>query len=418
MAWVKRLFVSRERREKQPVNVRDEMYRAIAFMLLSTVILLIIGVMMVYSATAPSGLRDAILADGGNPFAIANMQLIYAVIGVVMAVVAAFLPMNFYRRMAPVLFLLGLGLQALVRSPLGRNIGGNTNWVRLGPIQLQPSEFLKLASIVFLAAALSRVVPETARWRDWLLPAGGGAIVGTFAILLGGDMGTALTYVVIAVAIFWLAGLPGLYFAVFGGVAAVAAGVLVASASTRIQRVSEFFANLLSLPDEKDPTQLDFALWAFGSGGIGGSGIGTGVEKWPGNMPAAQTDFIFAVIGEELGLGGSILVVGLFMLLGWSLMQICRYHPDRFARYIAGGVAAWLTGQALVNMMVVTGLLPVFGVPLPFISQGGTSLMACLLTIGVVMSCTLAVPDVKDSFRVRRGLAYRARALVRKGQND
>ena len=409
---------TKPRNRPDPALVREEMHRSIIFTVIATIVLLVIGVVMVYSATAPSGFRDVVVRGKSNPFAVANLQLIYAVAGVILAVIAALIPMRFYQRFAPWLFAMGIGLQALVRSPLGHNVGGNTNWLRIGPVGLQPSEFLKLATIVFLAAYLAKIRPDTATGRDYLLPAGAGAVVGVFAIMLGQDMGTALAYTMICVGIFWMARLQVRYFVGLLGFGAVGAGVLVAMAPTRLQRVSEYFGNLFTLPDAHAPTQQDFALWAFGSGGIGGSGLGTGAEKWPGNMAEAQTDFIFAVIGEELGLGGCLVVVGLFGLLGWSLFKICRFHPDRFARFVAGGVAIWLTGQAVVNMMVVTGLLPVFGIPLPFISQGGSSVVACLLGVGVALSCALSVPGVRESFRVRRGLAYRARALVRRNTHD
>lgn len=399
--------------------MRDEMHRAVILIALSTFVLLLIGVVMVYSATAPTGLRNAVVNDTSNPFEVANTQLFYSLVGVFLAIIAALLPSRFYRRFAVGLFALGIGLQLLVITPLGVVRNGNRNWVSFGGIlQIQPSEFLKIATIVFLAAALARLRPETATWKDYVIPAGLGTAIGVISIMVGRDMGTALMYVMIALGMFWLTGLPGRYLLSIAGFGVLLAAVAVAADPSRLERVTYYFGTLFSLPDSVSPTQQDYALWAFGSGGIGGSGLGTGAEKWPGNLAEAQTDFIFAVIGEELGLGGCLVVIALFIVLGWSLTRICRFHPDKFARFTAGGVAVWLTGQALMNMLVVTGVLPVFGVPLPFISQGGSAVLAGLLGIGVAESMALSAPGVRESFRVRHHLAFRARALVRRGTHE
>ncbi|WP_316932573.1 FtsW/RodA/SpoVE family cell cycle protein [Changpingibacter yushuensis] len=395
-------------------QVRAVMYQSIIVLIVVTSVLVVFGVIMVYSATAPESIRDSMYNSNVSRFSTANKQLLLAVMGSVIAAAMAFVPMQVYQRLAKILFGLGVLLQLAVFTPLGVNVGGNTNWVGIGGFTLQPSEFLKLATVVILGVELSKVKPGESDWRKFKI-AGGCALFGLILIMAGKDMGTGMMYALLCVGMFWLAGLPGKVFAYLGGLGVLAASILVAASRSRLERVISYFQNLFTLPNTSTPSQSDFALWAFGSGGIGGSGLGTGAEKWPGNLAEAQTDFIFAVVGEELGLLGCLVVIALFMVLGWALLRISRYHPSRFARLVSGGVAVWLCGQALANMLVVTGVLPVFGVPLPFISQGGSSVMACVMAVGLVISCARAVPGVKESFRVRGRLASRARVLLRKG---
>jgi len=401
--------------EEQQTGV---MRQAIITIVVATGVLLVLGVVMVFSATAPSAIHYARLNGTSNTFATAVSQFVYAVGGLVIGVLAAFVPMRLYERLALPIFAVGILLQLLVRTPLGHTVAGNTNWLRFGGFSVQPSEFLKLATIVWLAAALARLRPERIELRNLAWPAAASAAGAIGAVLLGGDMGTAMVVALICVGMFWLAGAPGKYFWGVAGAAVLFASVLVAAKPDRLARVSDYLSNLFSLPDGLNPSQSDFALWAFGSGGIGGSGLGTGAEKWPGNLAEAQNDFIFAVVGEELGMGGCLVVVAMFMLLGWGLLRICVHHPARFARLACGGVAIWLCGQALANMLVVTGVLPVFGVPLPFISQGGSAVVACLFAVGVGLSCALAVPGVRGSLRPQRNIAHRARAVLKRGSHD
>lgn len=410
-------------------DVRDAMHQAIALILVSATVLLIIGIVMVYSATAPSAIRYAHANGLPTAFNTANGQLMYAAIGVVLTAAAAFVPLRLYERMADAVFVCGILLQLAVLSPLGSAVAGNTNWISLGPIRVQPSEFLKLATILWLAARLGGMRRDDWRissfllptWWPWpahlrgryTMPVGTGAIAALAAVLAGFDMGTAMVFALICAGIFWLAGMPRRYFMWIGGLGVFGAAVLVAVNPSRLTRIKEYLDTLLSQPDALNPTQADFALWAFGSGGLSGGGLGTGIEKWPGNLAEAQNDFIFAVIGEELGMFGCLVVVAMFIVLGWGLVRICLAHPSRFASLACGGIAVWMCGQAIANMLVVTGVLPVFGVPLPLVSQGGSAVVACLLAVGFAVACAMDAPGVRASFRVPRRLAYRARAVVK-----
>ena len=407
--------------EEEARRVRDVMHRSIIGVVISTFFLQVLGVVMVYSATTPSSIRalESLSEVGASAFRVANQHLILVLVGLVLAAIAAWLPVQLYLVAANVLFGLGLLLQSLIFVTSGGSAaGGNMNWLVLGSFRFQPSEFLKLATIVWIAAWLSQLRPEQKSIRDFMMPAGVGALVALLSVLAGGDLGTGLIFMMFTAGMVWLADIPWKYLGTLALAGGLGVAVLVLVQSSRAGRFAQYFAHLFGGPNPMEPTQPDFALWAFGSGGLGGSGLGAGAEKWPGNLAEAQTDYIFAVVGEELGLLGCLVVVGMFCLLGWSLFQICRNHPSPFARLVVGGVGIWLVGQAMANMMVVTALLPVFGVPLPFMSQGGTAAIACLLAVGVCISAARAVPGVKESFQVRSNLAYRARAVLKRGTRD
>ncbi|MDE1653765.1 FtsW/RodA/SpoVE family cell cycle protein [Actinotignum schaalii] len=409
----------RERTEKPQApsipeeRVRNVMHRSILLLVVATSILTLLGLLMVFSAITPGAVR-AEYEDGPNLFRSAYLQMAYAAIGTVLAVICARIPLAVFQRLWGLALGFGILLQGLVLTPLGASVAGNRNWIAFGPIRLQPSEFLKLAMVVALAAVLGRMV-QGAHFQlsDWSGPiAITGASIG--AVLVGGDMGTALIFLLIGVGMFWMAGFPGRYFLISGALGFFLVVVLIFSSRSRITRIQDFFQNLFTLPTGQTPSQADYALWAFGSGGPGGSGLGTGIEKWPGNLAEAHTDFIFAVVGEELGFFGCAVVIVLLGTIGYALLTICMYHPHRFGRFVAGGATLWLCGQAVANMFVVTGLLPVFGVPLPFMSQGGSSVISCLMAVGVCVAAALAVPGVKESFRRSSSLAGRVRAVIRR----
>ena len=197
-----------------------------------------------------------------------------------------------------------------------------------------------------------------------------------------------------------------------GILGAFGAAILVAAQPSRFRRVTDFFFSFLALPDIDEPTQAEFAQFAFGSGGISGVGLGAGKEKWR-DLAEAHTDFIYAVIGEELGLFGTLAVILLFIMLGWSYVQLAVNMNTRYGQLVVVGVGIWICGQALANMCVVTGLLPVFGVPLPFLSQGGSSMLGVLAGNAVVIGCALGVPGVKDAFSLKNRMWLRSRAIVK-----
>lgn len=405
--------------KKVSAKVTEAMRRDIFLLAVLVLCLVAFGVLMVYSATAPASIQAHVEApEKYSLFASANSQLRFAVIGIVLCVITSFIPLRFFRKTAPLLLIFGVGLQFLVLSSLGRATAGNQNWLSVAGYSLQPSEFLKLALIVFLAVDLAKFEPDIDYKWGYIKWSGLAAGVAVVSVLLGGDLGTALIFLLIIVGMFWISGGPTRYLLLAGALGVLGLAALVGYQSSRLARIGQYLSSLFRLPDGKtSPEQGDYALWAFGSGGLGGTGFGTSREKWPGNMPEPQTDFIFAVVGEEFGFAGSIVLMCAFIALGALLLHMAHNHPDRFARLFIIGTALWLCGQALANMLVVTGLFPIFGVPLPFISLGGSSMIASLLAIGVVFSCAFDVQGVRGSFTVRRS-ARRAKAVMSGGNDE
>lgn len=394
-------------------RARDAIRQSILLIITATLILTVLGIVMVFSATSVSSISMAFVTDDPSlRFYEAQRQLMFATVGLVLLPIAAIIPARFYKGLVWPIYFVGVLLQLLVLTPLGLGEGGNTNWILVGGVALQPSEFLKLASGLWLAVMLGRLTrADMSNPRRVLLPAGAGAAGALVAVLAGQDMGTAIIYVIMFAVAFWIAGIPGRWFAVAGLFVGLAAVVLAALQSSRLNRIVDYFQNVFMTPDIHEPTQADYAMWAFGTGGVGGVGLGASREKW-NYLPEAHNDFIFAVIGEELGFFGALAVIVLYIVLGAGFVRIIIHHDTLWVRYFTAMIAMWLVGQAILNMMVVAGVLPVFGVPLPFISQGGSAMIACLLAVGVVISAALSQPGVARSLRLPR-MSYRSTATLR-----
>ena len=393
---------------------RDAVIRGLFGLLVSVIVLLLLGIVMVFSATSARSIDAAFLgSDSSMVFSVALKQAQWVLISVLLCAIVAAFPYKILERLCYWLFALGLILQLLVLI-VGTTINGNKNWLEIGPVQIQPSELLKAAMIVWLAHTIGRLsFEEIRRFTTLVIPLIGFTLA-TGLVILGGDMGTALIYLLIGCVMFWCAGVRNLYLGGLLILGAFCAAVLVALAPSRVTRITDFASSLFSIPDIVEPTQSEFAQFAFGSGGIAGVGIGAGKEKWR-DLAEAHTDFIYAVIGEELGLFGTMTVVVLFLVLGWSFVEIARNMNTRFGQLATVGAGVWVCGQGFANMCVVTGLLPVFGVPLPFLSQGGSSMVGVMISIGVVVSCALAVPGVREVCSLRSRLIRKSTAVVKGG---
>lgn len=349
--------------------------------LVPTVLLALFGMFMGFSASAVT-----YIAQGINPYSPFVKTLMIAALALIAAVVAAAIPPRTWERITPTLFVVSLVLQFSLLA-FGVEAGGHSSWLPIpgtGQV-IQPSELLKLASALMLGLILSRKSTATSNWKHFALYALLPTLVTMVACMVGDDMGSLLVFVAIAMGAFWVAGVPGKWFAVMGIAAGAAMIVLVAARPTRLRRVLEFLPWLSSAPDTSAPTQSAHGLWALGSGGLFGLGPGASREKWD-YLPEAHTDFILAIIGEEFGFVGTLTVVILLGLLVWGAMRLAGNSQSRFVSISAAGIGCWLLSQGMINIGTVTGLAPVIGVPFPLVSYGGSAFLFTILGVGVLLS--------------------------------
>ena len=343
--------------------------------------LVIFGLVMVLS----SSFVGSALGNDGDFFATFFRQVVWVALGVPLMLVISRFPARALKKLAPSIFLVALLLQGLVFTPLGITSGGNTNWVNIAGFTGQPSEILKVAMIIWMAAILADRIDVVEDYRTLLRPLGLGVLMALALVMLGQDLGTMGVMVIIALGIVFLAGAKLSHL--FTVVAFIGAGValLAMLSPSRIDRIMTWFSGCTEDDYLGTCWQIVHSTYALGSGGLLGVGLGNSRAKWSW-LPHAETDFIFAIVGEELGLIGTSMVILSFVILAVSMARLVRAQPDPFARLVTGGVMVWLIGQALINIAVVLEVLPVLGVPLPFMSVGGSALLASLLGIGVVMA--------------------------------
>ncbi len=322
---------------------------------------------------------------GNSFFAVFWKQSTSALIGVPLMLVISRIPSTFWRRHARLLLIATCVLQLLVvATPLGTQVGGNRNWLRLGSFSLQPSEALKIALAIWISMFLVKRYNRITDWKYSLLPVVlvSGAAIGL--VTIGGDLGTTIIMGGMLLGALFSAGTPIKQLALTLGAASVLAVLLAVTRPSRLIRILAFLN-----PGSADPTgvgwQIQNGYYALASGGVFGVGLGNSQSKW-GWLPAADTDFIFAVIGNELGLIGALLVLILFAVLAVAFLRVIATSTDRFAQIATAAIMAWIIGEAAVNIAVVLGLLPVLGVPLPLFSSGGTALVSSLAAIGIVLS--------------------------------
>ncbi|MFP5335218.1 MAG: putative lipid II flippase FtsW [Actinomycetes bacterium] len=371
----------------------------------STLLLVAIGLVMVLSSSSVES-----YARSGSSFAVFGRQALFAAIGLPLMWGASRLRVETWKRLAWPLLGLAVAGQLLVLTPLGVGVKGNTNWIEIAGVRAQPSEAAKLALAVWCAAVLARKRHLLSRWAHVLVPVGpfAGLVIGL--VLTGRDLGTALVMMAVVAGALFVAGVPTRMFLAAGGVAAVAAAFLVSSSRNRMSRVQTW------LSAECTDTwgacwQTMHGKWALASGGWWGVGLGASREKWEW-LPEAHNDFIYAIIGEELGLPGTLVVVLLFTAVGVACARVVRRADDVFVKIATAGVLAWVVGQAMINIAVVLGLLPVIGIPLPLVSAGGSALVSTLLALGMVLSFARAEPGARDALEARSSVVRRSLAVV------
>ena len=344
----------------------------------ATIALAAMGLTMVLSSTS-------ITADG-QAFTTATRQAVWAVIGVVGMFAMTLVPTRWLGTIGWLLMIVSAVLLVLVAfSPLGHTAGGSTNWLRIGPVQGQPSELAKLALVLWGAAVLARKGKLIRHFTHWMMPfVAPGALAVLVLVIAGGDLGTSVIIIVLVGALLFAAGVSIRYFLVAAAMAVAAVTALMMITPYRMMRVNAWLGNNCDLPQEPC-YQTEQGLYALASGGFWGVGLGQSRQKWA-YIPEVENDFIFTIIGEELGLLGTLLVLGLFAVLVVGIFRIAAASSDRFVKFVCIGIVAWLVGQAFINIAMVTGIMPVVGVPLPFISYGGSALTCAMLGIGVVLN--------------------------------
>jgi cell division protein FtsW len=339
----------------------------------------LVGLVMVLSASSVSALDDY-----GSTWYVAMRQGMWLSIGAAMCIVVMRIDYHRWRRSAAPLLAGSVLLLMLVLVPgVGMNVNGASRWLGYGPFSLQPSELAKLAVLLFVADLLARRAAWIGDIRLTLVPAT--IVLGGIAVLLmlQPNLGTTLVMGAIVITVLYVAGTPVLPLAALSTLGGVVATGLALAAPYRRARVLAF---LDPWADYQDTGYQNIqSLVGIASGGITGTGLGQSRAKW-GFLPYAHTDFIFAIIGEELGLVGALVVVGLFVALCVLGARAALLAPDRFGMLIAAGVTVWFGVQAFVNIGAVIGILPITGVPLPFVSYGGSSLVFSMIGAGLLLN--------------------------------
>ena len=340
--------------------------------------LVVFGLVMVLSSSS----IDSLVANR-DAYYIFSRQFLYALIGLSLMLIIASMPLNFIRNRVGLVLMIGFGLQLAVPF-IGISVNGNTNWLSIAGFTLQPSEFLKLALIMYMGWFISNRELEMDNPQRVLYPllAVGGAAV--LLVMLGRDLGTAVIFSFIIFGTLLMAGAPGKILGRVALVAIALAAVATATSTSRMARITAWL-NPGSASSDAFNWQFEHGTWALAAGGVFGVGLGNSKMKWSW-IPEVENDFIFAVIGEELGLVGAMVVIGLIALLIASLIRVMLRAQTTFARVTTLGVVIWILSQSAVNIAVVLGVLPVLGVPLPLISAGGSSLIATLAGIGLVLA--------------------------------
>ncbi len=375
------------------------------FLLLGvTLFLVAFGLVMVLSSSS----IESFTADEGF-FGQFARQGLYAAVGVPLMLVASRMPPQFWKRWAWPALLAGGALQLLVFVP-GLGVGDyNRNWLSIAGFTMQPSEFVKIALVIWVAWVLSAKEEMLGDWKHVALPIAPVAGVAVGFVLIGNDLGTAAIMIMLVFGCCYFAGVR-LRFLAVAAVAVSAVALLFAFTSdSRASRIMTWLEGCTPQDYQNYCWQVEHGLWALASGGIFGSGLGNSKSKWNW-LPEASNDFIFAIIGEELGLVGAAVVLVLFVVLAIAFVRIIRSTRDGFARITVGGVMVWVIGQAFVNIAVVLGVLPVLGVPLPLISAGGSALIATLLGIGVVLSFARNGGDLQEPTPAGAPRGVRSRA--------
>lgn len=359
-------------------------------------LLLVLGLLMVLSASSVYSLREY-----DSSYAIFTKQAMWVAAGLPLAWIASRLPLRLVRALAWPGLLVSIVLIGLTYVPgVGVAVNGNRNWITFGgPFQLQPSEFAKLALVLWFADVYARKGKLLHQWRHLAVPLLPVSLVVVGLVVGQGDLGTALVLFAIVLGMLWVVGAPARLFA---GTFLAFLALAFALATTEQERVARLTSFLDPVAEYSgNGWQASHGFFALATGGLWGRGIGASNQKW-GGLPEAHTDYVFAIIGEEFGLFGTLVVLALLATLAYAGIRIAARTREPFVRYASAGIVVWLLGQALINIGMVLGLLPVIGIPLPLISYGGSALVPTLVALGLLLSFARTEPGATAALRARR----------------
>ncbi len=349
-------------------------------LLMSTLILVFVGIIMVFSASWPEAMQDF-----GNGYHFLKKQVIAASIGLGSLLICMNIDYKIWKKYSLLIFILSLILGALIFTPLGREIKGARRWIDLGITTFMPSDAIKIGSIIFFANFLANKKDKISSLVHGTLPALIIIGIACGAIYVQKDLGTTITLAATLMGMFFISGMNMLHL-IFMAAGAVALGFLAITGPEnkyRLKRIIAFrdpFAYKLDIG-----WQAVQSLYALGSGGLFGLGLGKSRQKFF-YIPESYNDFIFSIIGEELGFLGTSFVIILFMVLIWRGIKIALSIEDAFGCFLASGITALVTIQSLIHIAVVTSSIPTTGITLPFVSYGGTSLMVYMSAIGILLN--------------------------------
>lgn len=348
-----------------------------------TFLLSVLGIVMISSASTVIGERYF-----NDPFWFSRRQIIWWVISFAAMMVLSRINYRIYGRMSVLILLISIALLALVLIPgFSQEVGGATRWLNLGFFTMQPSEIAKFALVMYFAHVLNKKYSKSWKAKHLFLPGFLVLLLVTLLIFLEPDLGTAAVIWIIVFIVFFVGGVKFGHLIGIGSIGTILMAVYMFLSEYQLIRLWSFLDRLLGRSSELSAAnfQVSQSLIALGSGNIIGLGLGNSLQKYS-YLPEAHTDFIFAIIGEEFGLVGTLLVVLLFLLFTFLGIRICIRTKDYFGRVLAAGLTAMISVPAIVNTAVVTGLLPVTGLALPFISSGGSSLLISMGSVGVLLN--------------------------------
>ncbi len=368
------------------------------YLLLGTTLFLVVfGLVMVLS----SSVVESRIEDGGA-FVQIGRQAAFAAVGVPVMLLASRMPQRVWMLLAwPAMAVSCLMQLLVVATPRGVEVGGNTNWISIAGFQFQPSEMIKVSMVMWLGLIVTKKQAQLGDFVHGVLPillVGGGSIG---LVLLGGDLGTVMIMGAMLIGALFLVGIRIRLLIGPVLVAALLFVIVAFSSENRMKRIMSFVQESCTKVDVDACWQIQHGTFALANGGVFGVGLGNSAAKWSW-LPAAANDFIFAIIGEELGLIGAIVVIAMFVLLAIAFARVLRGARTPFGKAATASVMVWVIVQACVNIGVVLRVFPVLGVPLPLVSAGGTALLTTLFAIGIVLSVARN-PDGGGSGRWLRG---------------